>query len=55
MIKLVIGVVIGIAVMTTFPEQTADLSAFAKTQINTGAGFVVDQTKQKNLVDKVLN
>ena len=55
MIKIAVGVVIGIAVMTTFPDQTADLSKWTKAQINAGAGFVVDQTKEQNLVDKVLN
>ena len=55
MIKIAIGVVLGIALMTTFPEQTMDLSKQARSLINAGAKVVVDQTKEQNLVDKVLN
>lgn len=54
MIKYIVGAVIGIAIATTFPEQTADLSEFLREQINAGAKVVVEQTDQ-NLVDKVSN
>ena len=55
MIRIAIGIVIGVAVMTTFPEQTQNLSDFAREQINQGAQIVVDQTKEQNLVDRLSN
>jgi hypothetical protein len=44
MIKIVVGIVIGIAAATTFPQQTADLSEFLRGQINVGAQVIVQQT-----------
>ena len=55
MIKLAIGVVLGIGLATTFPEQTADFSEFLRGKINQGAQVVVDQTKEQNLVDRLAN
>ena len=55
MIKLAIGIVLGIGVATTFPEQTADLSEFMRGKINEGAQIVVDQTREENLVDRIRN
>jgi hypothetical protein len=54
MIKLAIGIVIGVAAMTTFPEQTQQLSDFARSQINSGAKIIVEQT-DNSLVDKIRN
>jgi len=51
MFKLAIGIVIGVALMTTFPEQTQQLSDFAREQINQGAQVIVEQTDQ-SVVDK---
>ena len=45
MIKLAIGVVIGIVLMTTFPEQTAQLSNLSKTQVNQAAKYIAEQTR----------
>ena len=55
MIRIAIGIVIGVAAMTTFPEQTMNLSEFAREQINRGAEYVVDQTREENLVDRIRN
>ena len=55
MIKLAVGFVFGIAVMTTFPAQTVQLSTVAKGLINKAAGVVVEQTKEQSTVDKLLN
>jgi len=55
MLKVVIGIVIGIGVATTFPEQTADFSEFLRGKINEGAQIVVDQTRGENLVDRITN
>ena len=54
MIRLLIGVVIGIAVSTTFPKQTQDLSNFLRGQINAGAEKLVEAT-DKSMVDKLSN
>jgi|11_taG_2_1085331.scaffolds.fasta_scaffold03590_7 hypothetical protein len=54
MIKLLIGVVIGIAVSTTFPNQTQQLSQFLQSQINSGAEKIVEATDQ-SMVDKLSN
>ena len=54
MIKIAIGIVIGIAAATTFPQQTADLSEFLRGQINQGAKVLVEQTDQ-SMVDKLSN
>ncbi len=54
MIRLLIGVVIGIAVSTTFPTQTRDLSNFLRGQINAGAEKLVEAT-DKSMVDKLSN
>ena len=51
MIRIAIGIVIGVALMTTFPEQTQNLSDFARGQINQGAQVIVEQTDQ-SVVDK---
>jgi len=51
MFKLAIGIVLGIAAATTFPEQTANLSEYMRGQINQGAQVIVEQTDQ-SVVDK---
>ena len=54
MIRLLLGVVIGIAVSTTFPNQTQDLRNFLRSQINSGAEKIVEATDQ-SMVDKLSN
>ena len=54
MIKLAIGIVIGIAAATTFPQQTQDFSEFLRGQINQGAKILVEQTDE-SMVDKLRN
>ena len=54
MIKVILGIVLGIGVATTFPEQTADFSEFLRGKINEGAKVVVEQTDQ-SMVDKLRN
>jgi|TARA_B110000977_G_scaffold10245_1_gene13354 hypothetical protein len=54
-IRLVLGIALGVALMTTFPNQTVQLSELTKGLINSGAIAIAEQTKEKNLVDKVLN
>jgi len=54
MIKVILGIVLGIGVATTFPEQTADFSEFLRGKINEGAKVVVEQTDQ-SVVDRLRN
>ena len=54
MIKVILGIVLGIGIATTFPEQTADFSEFLRGKINEGAKVVVEQTDQ-SMVDKLRN
>ena len=54
MIKVILGIVLGIGVATTFPEQTADFSEFLRGKINQGAQVIVEQTDQ-SMVDKLRN
>jgi len=55
MIRVALGIVIGIGMATTFPAQTADFSEFLRGKINEGAQVVVEQTKEQNLVDRLAN
>ena len=54
MIKIAIGIVLGVGLATTFPDQTADFSEFLRGKINKGAQIVVEQTDQ-SMVDKLRN
>ena len=54
MIKIAIGIVLGVGLATTFPDQTADFSEFLRGKINEGAQIVVEQTDQ-SMVDKLRN
>ena len=49
MIKVALGVLVGIGIATTFPDQTADLSEYMRGKINQGAQIVVEQTDTSTL------
>jgi hypothetical protein len=52
MIKIAVGMVIGIGIATTFPNETAEFSEFLRGKINEGAQVVVENTREESLVDK---
>jgi hypothetical protein len=52
MIKIAVGIVIGIGIATTFPNETAEFSEFLRGKINEGAQVVVENTNDESLVDK---
>ena len=54
MIKVAVGIVIGIGIATTFPNETAEFSEFLRGKINEGAQVVLENTKEESLVDKVI-
>ena len=52
MINVLIGIILGIGIATTFPNETAEFSEFLRGKINEGAQVVVENTNDESLVDK---